>query len=203
MWLTVTLPLDAVPGAWLCDTLALRLCVLNVKKKDVVNLKGFGSGMNHEAVMDATRSPMSGKRVVVVDGDWYKPDSFVSAIEHVLERGGVLVLFREATTPDHKVWSTYDEVLRKTSGRALYVIVPPEAKTRAREDVARVPAVTNIADTALGHLTIKTCDPSMILAVGGGETTINEHRVCVHNGNADAWHILDVPRGEEHSALVE
>ena len=145
--------------------------------------------------MNATRAPLAAKRVVVVDGDWYKRGSFVAAVEHVLARpDGVLVLFRKETPPTHTVWGTYEPLLKGKSTRALHVVVPPEVEAKELARVACVPGVTNAAYTALGCLTMRVCDAPLVLAVGGGETTENEYRVCEHVGTAARWTRLDVPR---------
>lgn len=203
LWKRAALPEQAERdrGAWLRATVASEF-ELSAEDATVVQLKGFGARMDHAAVMEATRLPLADARVVVVDGDWYKPDSFVAAAEHVLARpGAVLVLFRKDTPPDHTVWTTYAPVLRATGARALHVVVPEAALARARTAVARYPGVTHVDNTALGYLTLTACDATRVVAVGGGETTVNEYRVCTQRGTAGRWALLDVPRGDEHSAL--
>ena len=190
-------------GAWFRSTLSSKLDVPDENLCDVVQLKGYGSGMDHGLVMEASKEQLRDHRVVVVDGDWYKADSFVASAEHVLSKpGSCLVMFRKPTPPDHKVWSTYEPILTRTKARALHVVVPVDTIAKEEGLVSKVPDVTDPAYTALGHLTIRVCRARTVLAIGGGETTVNEYRACLHFGYASAWKVVDVPRNGRSSDLV-
>eukprot|EP00966_Prymnesium_polylepis_P082543 1911222-Prymnesium_polylepis.1 len=131
----------------------------------------------HAAVVDA----VGDANVIVWDGDWLKTESFTSVIPDWLavDPSRLAVAFRKA---EGKTQGLVDSWAPRADVTSRVVIALVEAPSVQRhEDELRTLGVaeSEVHNTALGWLVVRTSGCMRVVTVGGGKTCVNEVQACL------------------------
>jgi len=189
-------PMDPmVSREWLRNQLGLD------RAAKIVNVKGYASGLQNTNWHEEALEKLTNFQVLVFDGDWQKQDSFTSLVGPFLAADSTrwAVAFRknngqpisdltEAGTDYVKKqyldsWASMDQL-----PQLLTVLVPPTYIEKSNDELRKLLCIKfteqAISQTHLGWTTLRFSGASLVLAVGGGPTTVNEATACL------AWRYL-------------
>mmetsp|Transcript_4404 Transcript_4404/g.9648 ORF Transcript_4404/g.9648 Transcript_4404/m.9648 type:complete len:323 (-) Transcript_4404:160-1128(-) len=167
---------------------------------NVVNLKGYGSGLQGTEYHSEVLQAIGDAPVVVWEGDWLKADSFTSVIPVWLKADPTrrAVGFRKAEGDRQGFvdsWCAVPEV----ADQVVTALVSPESVETVEDELRALGTPeADVRNSALGFLAMRASASSKVIAVGGGKTCALEARACLAlhalTGRAPAWLVLDVPR---------
>jgi hypothetical protein len=173
-----------------------------IDSQKVAAIKGYGSGMekaNHYARLAVESLEDKDVNVLIVDGDWYKADSFTHAaytwLQGSNDRKLVLVKPFSATKPPKKLIQSWLEKATTEELKRITLVFASEKLMDKKEAYIRKFDTTHnvikdlypndyeqkLNESVLGLITIG-CLPtnSLIVSVGGGPTAYNELRFSVN-----------------------
>ena len=168
----------------------------------VINLKGYGSGLNRKHHDIALAALGHEADVVVWDGDWFKSESFTMVLPSWLQGNTSrrAIAFRKAEGNRQGFIDSWANQPESVVSRVTVLLVPAACVKEAEEELRALGTPEgDVHNTALGWFTLHASGSTKAVAIGGGKTCANEAMACLalkkqSGKSACEWQVLDVAR---------